>query len=125
MIEISLIALLSLVAQLILPWWSLAVVAFIVCFFRSQNAWRAFLQSFIGVAVVWLAYALLIHSRTDGVFTGRMSELLFKTNTAAFPLLAVTLISGLVGGLAGLSGFFVRQATGNQMASSTAGQSRS
>ncbi len=125
MIQIILIAILSLLAQLVLPWWSLAIVAFLVCFWRSQSAGEAFLHSFLGVAAVWLVYALLIHSRTDGILTGRMSELLFKTNSALLPLVVVTLVSGLVGGLAGLSGFFVRQATGNQSATHTAGQSRS
>ncbi|UHG91528.1 hypothetical protein [Spirosoma oryzicola] len=114
MIQILLIALLSLLAQLVLPWWSLAIIAFLVCFWRSERAGRAFFYGFAGVALVWLAYALLIHLRTDGVFTGRMSQLIFRTNNAGLPLLATALVGGLVGGLAGLSGFFVRQVTGNQ-----------
>ncbi|GAB3039485.1 hypothetical protein [Spirosoma pulveris] len=113
MIELILIAILSLLAQLFLPWWSLAVVAFGVCFWRSQRGGSAFFQGFAGVAIVWLGYALLIHTQTDGVFTGRMSELLFKTNTTVLPMLVVTLLSGLVGGFAGLSGFLVKKATAN------------
>lgn len=125
MIQIVLIAILSLLAQLFLPWWSLSIVAFGVCFWRSQRAGGAFLQGFAGVALVWLLYAVILHSRTDGVFTGRMSELLFKTNTTVLPLLVVTLLSGLVGGLAGLSGFFVKKATTNQPVQTTADQLRS
>ncbi|SOD96007.1 hypothetical protein [Spirosoma fluviale] len=113
MIELILIAILSLLAQLFLPWWSLAIVAFSICFWRSQRAGGAFLQGFVGVGVVWLGYALLVHTQTDGIFIGRMSELLFKTNTNVLPLLVVTLLSGLVGGLAGLSGFLVKKATAN------------
>lgn len=104
MIEILLIAVLSLLAQLILPWWSLAIVAFLVCFWRSLSAGRAFLYGFSGVVLVWIVYAFIIHAQTDGVFTGRMSELLFKTNSTALPLLATAVLGGLVGGLAGLSG---------------------
>lgn len=114
MIELILIAIVSLLAQLVLPWWSLAVVAFSICFWRSSGGGRAFLSSFAGIALVWLIYATIIHTRTDGSFTGRMSELLFKTNTSALPLLVTALVGGLVGGLAGLSGYFVRQAVGNQ-----------
>ncbi|AKD57809.1 hypothetical protein [Spirosoma radiotolerans] len=120
MIELILIAIVSLLAQLILPWWSLAVVAFIVCFWRSPGSGRAFLSGFAGIALVWLIYALVIHTRTDGVFTGRMSELLFKTNASALPLLVTALVGGLVGGLAGLSGYFAKQAIGNQAESRTA-----
>ncbi|QHV98478.1 hypothetical protein [Spirosoma endbachense] len=114
MIQILLIALISLLAQLIFPWWSLAIIAFLVCLWRSQSAGRAFFYGFMGIALIWIAYALLIHLRTDGILTGRMSQLLFKTTNAILPLMVTTLIGGLVGGLAGLSGFFVRQVTVNQ-----------
>ena len=114
MIQIILIALVSLVAQLILPWWSLALVAFVVCFWRCQSSGRAFLYGFLGIAVIWLGYALLIQLQTDGVFVGRMSELLFKTNTSILPVLVTTLLGGLVGGIAGVAGYFVRQAIVNQ-----------
>lgn len=124
MIDIILIAVLSLLAQLVLPWWSLAIVAFGVCFWRSSGGGRAFVAGFVGVAVVWLVYALLIQFRTDGVFVGRMSELLFKANTTVLPALVTSLISGLVGGLAGLSGYFVKQATGTQSVNRTASRSR-
>ncbi|MBD2754694.1 hypothetical protein [Spirosoma validum] len=119
MIQIILIAIFSLLAQLILPWWSLAVVAFGVCFWRSPGAGRAFFYGFAGIMLVWVAYALLIHVRTDGVFTGRMSSLLFKTNNEAILILVTGILGGLVGGLSGLSGFFVRQITGTQMANRT------
>lgn len=119
MIQILLIALLSLLAQLVLPWWSLAIVAFGICYWRAGSAGRAFGYGFAGVTLVWLAYALLIHLRTDGVLTGRMGQLLFKADSAALPLLATALLGGLVGGLAGLSGYLVRQAARNQIANRT------
>lgn len=115
MIQIVLIAVLSLLAQLVLPWWSLAIVAFLVCFWRSKNAGQAFVSGFYGIAIVWLIYVLLIHLRTDGIFTGRMSELLFKMNSNILPGLVTAILGGLVGGLAGLSGYFVKQTAGNQI----------
>ena len=114
MIQILIIAVLSLLAQLVLPWWSVALVAFLVCFWRSSRAGQSFFYGFYGIAIVWLIYAVILHFRTDGILTGRMSELLFKTNNASIPVLVTAILGGLVGGLAGLSGFFVRQATGNQ-----------
>ena len=120
MVEIILIAVLSLLAEFVLPWWSLAIVAFVVCFWRSSRAGQSFFAGFYGVALVWLVYAIFLHSRTDGVFVGRMSELLFKTNSAVLPELVTAIVSGLVGGLAGLSGYYVRQATGNSSEKRTA-----
>ncbi|MDB5243186.1 MAG: hypothetical protein JWP57_3811 [Spirosoma sp.] len=114
MIQILLIALGSVLAQLVLPWWSLALVAFAVCCWRSSAAGRAFWYGFAGVALVWLIYALLIHIRSDGIFTGRMSQLLFKADASAVLIIVTTILGGLVGGLAGVSGYFVRQTLVNQ-----------
>ena len=121
MIQIFLIALISLLAQLVFPWWSLAIVAFLICLWRSPGAGSAFLYGFTGIALVWLAHALIIHVRTDGIFTGRMGELLFKTNNAAIPTLITAFLGGLVGGLAALSGFFVRRALSDQRADRVVG----
>ena len=90
MIEIILIAVLSLLAQLVLPWWSLAVVAFVICFWRSPSGWPIIFIRFCGRGPCLAIYASIIHVRTDGVFTGRMSELLFKTNTVLLFLNCVT-----------------------------------
>ncbi len=48
MIQLILIVILGLLAQLVLPWWSVAIVAFLVCLWRSQNAGQAFTYSFYG-----------------------------------------------------------------------------
>ncbi len=116
MIQILLIAGISLLAQVVLPWWTLALVAFGICYWRSSGAGQAFWFGFAGISLVWFAYALLIHVRTDDNFIGRMGQLLFQVQSAVLPLLATTVLSGLVGGLSGLSGFLVRRATANPSA---------
>lgn len=108
MLPFLLIAVLSALAQLFLPWWSLALVAFGVCFWRSRTGWRAFGNGFAGAAVVWAVYAMIIHLQTDGILTGRMADLFFKTQSPILLLLVTPLVSGLVGGLAGLAGRQVR-----------------
>ncbi|MFD2572294.1 hypothetical protein ACFSUS_16760 [Spirosoma soli] len=119
MIQILLIALISLLAQLILPWWSLAIVSFLITFWLSPSAGRAFLYGFVGVALVWLGYALLIYVRSDGTFAGRISQLLLQMNNSTLLLLLTAVVGGLVGGLAGAAGFFVRQAIRNQIINPT------
>ncbi|MGA0556126.1 hypothetical protein ACO2Q8_05710 [Larkinella sp. VNQ87] len=108
MLPFLLIAGLSAVAQLFLPWWSIALVAFAVCFWRSRTGWRAFGNGFLGIAVIWLLYALAIHLQTDGILTGRMATLFFQKPLSGLLLVITPLIGGLVGGLAGLAGQQVR-----------------
>ncbi|MGV3557558.1 hypothetical protein [Larkinella arboricola] len=108
MLPFIVIALLSAVLQFFLPWWSIAAVAFGVCFWRSQTGWRAFGNGFLGIAVIWFFYALVIHLQTDGILTARMAGLLLKTHSSIPLLLLTPLIGGLVGGFAGLAGQQVR-----------------
>ena len=104
MLPFLLIALLSAVLQLFLPWWIIAFVAFGVCFWRSNTGWRAFGNGFSGIAIVWFLYALIIHLQTEGILTGRMSGLLFKSEMPILLLILTPLVGGLVGGFAGLAG---------------------
>lgn len=110
MLPFVLIALLSAVAQLFLPWWVIAPVAFLVCYWRSRTGWRAFGNGFAGVGTVWLIYALFIHLQTNGILTDRMSVLLLKSESGLALVLLTALIGGLVGGMAGLAGQAVRRA---------------
>lgn len=109
MIQIVLIILLSALAQLVLPWWSLAIVAFSVCAWRSTSGGQAFMAGFVGTVLVWLVYALIIHLHTNGIFTSRMGLLLFKSGSAVLPLVVTAILGGLVGGLSGLTGFLTRR----------------
>jgi hypothetical protein len=104
-----LIALLTGLAQLVLPWWIVGPIAFGACYFMAGSAGRAFAEGTAGVALVWMVYTLFIHFSTGGSFTTTMSTLLFKNPNAGLLLTAAPLVAGLAGGLAGLSGFYVRQ----------------
>jgi hypothetical protein len=105
-----LIALISLVAQFFLPWWVVAPIALGVCYFVSKTPVLALAEGTAGVAMVWLAYALFTHIRTEGIMTERMSQLLLK-GPANLLLTITPLVGGFVGGLAGLTGYYLRQLT--------------
>ncbi|ARK09540.1 hypothetical protein [Fibrivirga algicola] len=109
MLPILLIALLSLLAQLILPWWSIALVAFAFCFGRPMSGGRAFLASFLGVGLVWLGYALLQHVQSGGILTSRMSEVMKLPASPVYLLVLTPVLGGLVAGFSGLAGYWVRQ----------------
>ncbi len=94
--------------QFILPWWIIAVVPFLVCLWRSNHAGIAFGVSMAAVSTVWLAYAIFIHNSTQGSMSNRIAEL-FSLPSGAMLMFLVTLLSGVVAGVSGMAGYYVRQ----------------
>ena len=102
-----LILILSFIAEMFLPWWSIAVVAFAVGFVKTATGWKSFWAGFLGVGFLWWMTSGTIHFRTDGILTSKVAEML----TLPLPILVILitgLIGGLVGGLAASSGFHLR-----------------
>jgi hypothetical protein len=103
-----LIALLSFLLQLFLPWWIIAIVAFGAALWRATTGGNAFWSGFLAIVLVWMLMATVIHVRTGGILTERVAALF--SLPASFLLIIVTaLVGGLVGGMAALSGYYVRQ----------------
>jgi ABC-type multidrug transport system fused ATPase/permease subunit len=103
-----LIALLSFLLQLFLPWWIIAIVAFGAALWKATTGNTAFWSGFLAIVLVWMLMATVIHVRTDGILTERIAALLGLP--ASFLLIVVTaLAGGIVGGMAALSGYYMRQ----------------
>ncbi|GHB69397.1 hypothetical protein [Persicitalea jodogahamensis] len=94
--------------QFFMPWWTIAVVPFLVCLWRSGHPAVAYAVSLAAVSTVWLAYATFIHNSTQGNMSDRIAEL-FSLPSGTALLFSVTLLSGLVAGFAGMAGYYVRQ----------------
>lgn len=110
MVATLIIAVLSVLAQLFLPWWVIAPIAFTVCFWQSSTAGKAFLEGTASVTLVWAAYIGFLNFQNQGLLASRMSELLLKVpNNTAILLTASPLIGGFLGGIAGLAGYYTRQ----------------
>ena len=108
-ITTTLILLLSFCACLYFPWWSIAIVAFIVSALIPQRPWIAFLSGFIALFLMWGGLSFLISSNNDHILAHRVSLLIFKTESAFLLILATALIGALVAGFGALTGSFVRR----------------
>jgi hypothetical protein len=105
-----LILVLSAAVQLDLPWWSLAAVAFGVGFVMAPSGGAAFGAGFGGAALSWLLPAAWLAYQNEGLLAHRVAQLL-PLGGSPVALVAVTgVVAGLVGGLAALSGTWLRQA---------------
>jgi hypothetical protein len=103
-----LILLLSFIAGLFLPWWSIAIVAFLIAALIPQSLGKNFLAGFLGVFFLWGVLALWIDVKNDSVLSAKIAQL-FSLGSAGFLLIIITaLIGAFVAGFAAMSGGSLR-----------------
>ena|SRR5688500_2362425 len=106
--SLLLTALLSFVLGLYLPWWSIAIAAFLVAVLIFQKPLFAFLSGFLGLFLLWSLFAGIVNSANEGILATRVAAI-FPLGGSTFLLILVTaLIGALVAGLAALSGRYLR-----------------
>ena len=91
---------------LFMPWYSIALAAFVMGFLLKSNT--NFLAGFSAIATLWVFNALLIDAGSSSDLSERVANLLMiKYEIVLFLVLAV--IGGTVGGLAALTGSLLRK----------------
>jgi hypothetical protein len=109
LVAIILTALLSFVFGLYLPWWSIAIAAFISALLIPMKSGKAFLAGFLGVFILWALLAWWIDMKNQGILSKKVAEI-FPLGGSSFLLILVTaLIGALVGGIASMSGSYLRR----------------
>jgi hypothetical protein len=107
-LALLLTAVLSFLAGLFLPWWSIALIAFLVALLIPQGTGFAFLSGMLGIALLWSIIASWIDVKNYSILSHKISELM-KIGGSSILLICITaLIGGLVGGFAAMSGSFLR-----------------
>lgn len=109
LISLVLIALLSFCAGLYFPWWSIAIVPFIVGLLVPQSGLHAFLSGFLGVAVLWAVLMLILSIPNDHILAHRVAPIFIKMDAPYLLILVTALMGGIIGGLSALSGNFLQQ----------------
>ena len=97
-------------AQLVLPWWSLALVAFGVGLALAPTGRAAFWAGFGGAALSWLLPAAWLAYQNEGLLAHRVAQLLPLGGSVAALVLVAGLVAGLAGGLGALAGAWLRAA---------------
>jgi hypothetical protein len=101
-------ALLCALSAYFLPWWTVAVISFLVAVFTRQPPGRSFLAGFCGVGALWLVVALFRDIRNDHILSTRMAELFHLSGYNMFIVVTV-LVGALVGGLAAWAGGLINR----------------
>jgi hypothetical protein len=108
-VALLLTILLSFIAGLYLPWWGIAITAFIAALLVHQKAWKAFLAGFLGLFLLWGALAEWIDVKNNHLLSARIGEVM-GVGANPFLLVFVTaFVAGLVAGFAALSGSYLRK----------------
>src|SRR5437867_12366362 len=97
-------ALVSFVAGLFLPWWSIALVAFTVAFFIPQTTAKSFFSGFAGVFVLWGLLAWWMDVKNESILSHKIALLFPLGGSSALLILVTALTGAFVGGFAAMSG---------------------
>ncbi|MEO6405515.1 MAG: hypothetical protein ABIY51_13240 [Ferruginibacter sp.] len=104
LIAFLLTALLSFVACLYLPWYSIAIVAFLVALLVRQHAGKAYLAAFLALFVLWAGISAWLNNANDSILAHRISLLVIKTDNPIMLIVITGLLGAVVAGFAALSG---------------------
>jgi hypothetical protein len=104
----AIILILSVLLQFFAPWWVIAIVPLVILFWRPASTSDAFWTGFGGIALPWLAYGYYLHFISDGAISDRVAQI-FSLPNGILILMVTALVGGLTGGLAGVSGHYLRQ----------------
>jgi len=107
--SVLLIALLSFAACLYFPWWSIAIVAFLVVALIPQSPGKSFLTGFIAIAILWAMLSFWKSSQNEHLLAHKVSVIILKMDNPVLLIVATAVIGALVAGFAALTASFLRK----------------
>jgi hypothetical protein len=108
-ISVLFIIVVSFAAGLYLPWWSMALVAFTVALIIYQKPALAYLAGFVSIFLLWGLLAWWIDAQNNSILSKRIATLFPLHGSSASLILITALVGAIIGGLAALSGSFLRK----------------
>ncbi|HUQ66930.1 MAG TPA: hypothetical protein VM101_12285 [Flavitalea sp.] len=107
-ISIMVTALLAFAFGLYLPWWSVAIAAFIVASFIYQSPLASFFTGFSAILLLWLGLILTIDAANENILAARVSMVMSLGGSYILVILSC-FIGGVVGGFGALTGSLLRK----------------
>lgn len=107
MILFILILLVTTIAQVFLPWWSIVPVSFVCALFFAKSGKQSFLAGFFAVGISWFVYSFFIHWKTEGLLTQKISEMMSLPSLWILFVLT-SLIGGITGGTSAWAGYIFK-----------------
>lgn len=106
-----LIALLSLLSGLYMPWWAFAFAAALVTVLIPLRPGWAFVAGFIALFLLWGAMAFAQDNANAGILSSKVASILPLGGSSMLLILVTALIGALIGGAAALTGSLLKKMT--------------
>lgn len=103
-LSVLLIAVLSFIAGIYLPWWSIAIISFLVALLLNQSLGKSFLAGFLGIFLLWSIIAVWIDLKNQSILSLKVAELFPLAGSNILLILVTALVGSTVAGFAALSG---------------------
>jgi hypothetical protein len=100
LIQLIAIGLSAFALELVMPWWCVAIAAFVGGFALKSKA--NFLAGLLGIALLWLIKAWLLDASSSAPLAERVAAIFSLSKPLL--MLVTALIGGLVGGFAAMTG---------------------
>lgn len=101
------LGIISCLLQVLLPWWILVVASWLFGYITIPK--RSFLIGMLSNFLVWLIYCIIIDIKNESLLSAKIVELT-GLHYITLLILLISLFAGIMGGLACMSGKFIRQA---------------
>jgi len=101
-------ATLSFIAGIFLPWWSIAIVAFLVALLVKQKIGLAYLAGFTGIYLLWGVLALIIDIKNKSILSHKIAQIFPLNGSTVYLIMLTAFIGALVAGFAAMSGSSLR-----------------
>ena len=108
-VSIILIALSAFVLGIYMPWWRIAIAAFLVPLVIDQKSVWAFLSGFIALFLLWGIMSWIISSNNQQIFAHKISRLILSSDSPTLLIFVTALLGSIVAGFAALSGSLLRK----------------
>ena len=108
-LSIVVTALVAFVLGLYLPWWGIAIAAFLVSAAIPQKPTFSFLSGFLGVFLLWEVLAWWIDNKNNGILSQKVAALIGLGNSSVLLIVITSVVGALVAGFAALAGTYLRR----------------
>lgn len=107
-VSIFITGLLAFACGLYLPWWSVALAAFIVASLIYQPPLRSFMTGFCAILLLWFGLILKINADNENILADRVSQVMGMGGSFILVIIS-SVIGAITGGLGALTGSYLRK----------------